>query len=99
MGNTFSCLNVHCVFSTKEQVPIFNPEIRERLWPYLGGIAKENGIQPKKNISGTSEADQPSLRDGSTFILFPGTSCQAVFADYGAPDSQGFAQPPSAVAT
>jgi len=29
----------------------------------------------------------------------PGTSCQAAFADYGAPDSQGFAQPPSAVAT
>ena len=21
MGNTFSCLNVHCVFSTKERVP------------------------------------------------------------------------------
>ena len=79
MGNTFSCLNVHCVFSTKERVPILNPEIRERLWPYLGGIAKQNGIHPKKNISGTSEADQPSLRDGSTFILFPGTSCQATF--------------------
>ncbi len=35
MGNTFSCLNVHCVFSTKERVPILNPEVRERLWPYL----------------------------------------------------------------
>ena len=44
-------------------------------------------------------SNQPSLRDGSNFILFPGTSCQAAFADYGAPDSQGFAQPPSAVAT
>ena len=44
MGNTFSCLNVHCVFSTKERVPILNPEVRERLWPYLGGIAKQNGI-------------------------------------------------------
>ena len=47
MGNTFSCLNVHCVFSTKERVPILNPEIRERLWPYLGGIAKQNGVHPK----------------------------------------------------
>jgi hypothetical protein len=35
MGNTFSCLNVHFVFSTKERVPILNPEVRERLWPYL----------------------------------------------------------------
>ena len=32
---TFSCLNVHCVFSTKERVPILNPEVRKRLWPYL----------------------------------------------------------------
>ena len=47
MGNTFSCLNVHCVFSTKERIPILNPEVRERLWPYLGGIAKQNGIQPE----------------------------------------------------
>jgi len=47
MGNTFSCLNVHCVFSTRERVPILNPEIRERLWPYLGGFAKQNGIRPK----------------------------------------------------
>jgi putative transposase len=47
MGNTFSCLNVHFVFSTKERVPILNPEVRERLWPYLGGIAKQNGIHPK----------------------------------------------------
>ncbi len=44
---------------------------------------------------------------GRVFLLFPGTSCQAAFPatrlsspkSYGAPDSQGFAQPPSAVAT
>ena len=44
---------------------------------------------------------------GRAFLLFPGTSCQAAFAatrlsspkSYGAPDSQGFAQPPSVVAT
>ena len=23
------------------------PDLRERLWPYMGGIAKENGIFPK----------------------------------------------------
>ena len=25
----------HCGFSTKERVPILNPEVRERLRPYL----------------------------------------------------------------
>jgi putative transposase len=47
MPNTYSFLNIHCVFSTKERVPILTSEVRERLWPYLGGIAKQNGIQPK----------------------------------------------------
>jgi putative transposase len=47
MANTFSFLNIHCVFSTKERVPVLTPEIRERLWPYLGGIARQNGFEAK----------------------------------------------------
>ena len=47
MANTFSCLSVHCVFSTKARVPMLNPDIRERLWPYMGGIAKQNGLHAK----------------------------------------------------
>ena len=54
MANTFSCLNIHCVFSTKERVPVLNPDIRERLWPYIGGIAKQNGMIPKC-IGGVSD--------------------------------------------
>jgi hypothetical protein len=38
-----SCL-MHCVFSVKERRPLLTPEIRERLWPHLGGIAKANDI-------------------------------------------------------
>ena len=47
MPNTFPSLNIHCVFATKERVPVLNPELRERLWPFLGGIAKQNGIKPR----------------------------------------------------
>jgi putative transposase len=47
MPNTFSSLNIHCVFATKMRVPVLNPELRERLWPFLGGIAKQNGIKPR----------------------------------------------------
>ncbi len=32
----------HCVFSTKERRPILTPDLRERLWPFLGGIARQN---------------------------------------------------------
>ena len=36
----------HCVFSTKERRRLITPELRERLWPYLGGIARQNKISP-----------------------------------------------------
>ena len=39
-----SCL-MHCVFSTKERRPWLTSAICERLWPYLGGIARENGMK------------------------------------------------------
>jgi putative transposase len=32
----------HCVFSTKERRKLITPELQERLWPFLGGIAKQN---------------------------------------------------------
>ena len=54
MANTFSCLNIHCFFSTKESVGVLNPDIRERLWPYMGGIAQQNGMIPKC-IGGVSD--------------------------------------------
>lgn len=32
----------HCVFSTKERRPFIAPSLSERLWPFLGGIARQN---------------------------------------------------------
>src|SRR5438477_6475898 len=32
----------HCVFSTKERRPLITPALRARLWPFLGGIARQN---------------------------------------------------------
>ena len=39
-----SCL-MHCVFSTQERRPLLTAAIRERLWPYLGGIAREHDMK------------------------------------------------------
>jgi REP element-mobilizing transposase RayT len=36
---------MHCVFSTKERREFITPEMRQRLWPFIGGIAKENGMK------------------------------------------------------
>ena len=35
----------HCVFSTKERRRLITPELRERLWPFLGGIARQNKMK------------------------------------------------------
>jgi REP element-mobilizing transposase RayT len=33
---------MHCVFSTKNRQKIITPDLAQRLWPYMGGIAREN---------------------------------------------------------
>jgi len=35
----------HCVFSTKERRPQITPALGERLWPFLGGIARKNRMK------------------------------------------------------
>ena len=45
MANTYTSLNYHIVFSTKNREPWLIETVRERLWPYLGGIARENGMK------------------------------------------------------
>ena len=36
---------MHCVWTTKHHVPLLNHDLRQRLWPYLAGIAKENRMR------------------------------------------------------
>jgi len=43
--HSFTHCLMHCVFSTKHREPQLSPEIRARLWPYLGGIARQNGMK------------------------------------------------------
>lgn len=40
--HTFTSCYMHCVWSTKERRRLINPGLQERLWPYLGGIARAN---------------------------------------------------------
>lgn len=42
MANTYSAIYFHVVFSTKNRERWISPEIEQRLWPFIGGIAREN---------------------------------------------------------
>jgi putative transposase len=54
MSNTYTALNYHVIFSTKNREPWLTEPIRDRLWPYLGGIARENGMKAFE-IGGVSD--------------------------------------------
>jgi REP element-mobilizing transposase RayT len=44
MANTYTSLHYHVVFSTKNRQPFLIEAVRQRLFAYLSGIARENGM-------------------------------------------------------
>ena len=42
MAHSYIANYMHCVFSTKERRKTIKTEMKDRLWAYMGGIAKEN---------------------------------------------------------
>jgi putative transposase len=44
MSHSFVSAIFHCAFSTKGRRNLITPDLQDRLWPYMGGIARENGI-------------------------------------------------------
>lgn len=48
MANTYTSLHYHVVFSTKNRERWITPEIEDRVWAYLGGIATEHKMKPLK---------------------------------------------------
>ena len=45
MGNSYISCWVHYVFSTKNQEKWLKSDIREKLFPYIGGICRENNFK------------------------------------------------------
>ena len=54
MAHTYSSLLVHYIFSTKGREKALSSELRDRLWPFMGGIARENKMQALA-IGGTTD--------------------------------------------
>jgi len=44
MTNTYTSLFYHIVFSTKNRVPFITPEIEQRVWEYIGGVARHHEL-------------------------------------------------------
>ena len=44
MANTYSQIYYHIVFSTKNRVDWIKPEIEDRVWAYVGGVARKHTL-------------------------------------------------------
>ncbi len=42
MANTYTCLHYHVIFSTKNREPWLLAEIEQRVWQFIGGIARKH---------------------------------------------------------
>ena len=42
MANTYTSLHYHFIFSTKNREPWIVPDIEQRVWPFIGGIARKH---------------------------------------------------------
>ena len=54
MAHTYTSSLFHVVFATKGRRPFMTRDLRARLWPYLGGIARDNGMAPLA-VGGTED--------------------------------------------
>ena len=54
MPHTYVSSFVHYVFSTKNRERTIAPEMRERLWAYMGGIARKNHMKAMA-VGGTDD--------------------------------------------
>ena len=54
MAHSYICCYIHYIFSTKNRESIISPELQDRLHPYLGGMARENGMKAV-TVGGTED--------------------------------------------
>jgi putative transposase len=45
MANTYKNILIHYIFSTKYHKKLISSDLQERLWAYMGGIARENNMK------------------------------------------------------
>ena len=92
MHSFVSCL-LHVVFSTKERRRTITPALQEQLWPYLGGIARNNKTKALK-IGGVDDhvhilVSLPATLDIAKAVqLLKGSSSKWVHETF--PDQQAF---------
>jgi putative transposase len=65
MSHSYCSNRIHLVFSTKNREKNLSPQIQEKLWPYMAGIARNHDFEAIK-IGGVED-------HAHTLLLLPAT--------------------------
>ncbi len=68
MGHSFTSSLYHCAFSTKGRRSCITADLQSRLWPFMGGIARKNGMTAKA-IGGVEDHVHVLLSMPSTMAI------------------------------
>lgn len=63
MSHSYVTNLMHCAFSTKERYPFIDLELEQRLWPYIGGIARVKKMKAFA-IGGTNDHIRAAVPTG-----------------------------------
>jgi REP element-mobilizing transposase RayT len=87
MAHSFVSGLFHCAFSTKGRRKLITTDLQDRLWPFMGGIARENGMKAL-SIGGVDDhvhlliAISSTLSIAKTLQLIKGVSSKWVHDTY-----------------
>ena len=94
MPNTFTCVHYHLVFATRRRERLIAPAIESRVWEYIAGIAKQNGMHPHQ-IGGVEDhihaaiGFPPTIALSKALQLLKGNSSKWIHETFA--DLRGFA--------
>ena len=66
MANTFTSLYYHIIFSTKNREPWIFPDIEQRVWKYIGGIARKHRMSALQ-VGGIEDHPHALIKAPPTF--------------------------------
>ena len=68
MAHSYVACYTHYIFSTKQRRRIITPDLMDRLWAYVGGIARDNRMKPIV-VGGTDDHAHVLVRLPSTLSV------------------------------
>ncbi len=87
MANTYTALFYHIVFSTKTRAEFIKPEVEERIWSYIGGIARKHKMTAIQ-VGGVADHVHALVMAPPTFAPFEiakylkGESCKWIHEEF-----------------